>query len=176
MNWIDIVLIVVLLVPTAIGFKVGLTKMVAPLIGLFLGVVFGSTLHGLLADQLDFIESDAWAHIVAFAIVFITIFAGIYVLAVVLRKILELAFLGLADRVAGAAIVFLTIWLITSFIVVMVAKYGALGADYVPGDRVNSETVTSRIEGSALAKAQIESVPVILGLITNEFDVVRDEF
>ena len=148
----------------------------APLIGIFLGVAFASTLHGLLADELDCIESDAWSHVVAFIIIFFSISVGIYVLALIIRKMLEMAFLGLADRLAGAALVFITLWLISSFVVVITARYAALGADYVPGDRVNSETVTSRIEGSVIATAQIESVPILLGLITDEFDVVRDHF
>lgn len=176
MNWVDIVIIVALIVPTFIGFKLGLIKMVVPLIGILLGVILASLLHGYMANQLDFIDNEGWAHVVGFIIVFILVFVFIYILAVVLRKILQLALLGMVDQLAGAALMFIIIWLISSFVVVMVAKYGALGADYAPGDKVRSESVEDTIDGSALATFQIDTLPIILGLLPEEFDVVRDHF
>ena len=176
MNWVDIVIIIALVVPAFIGFKIGLIKLVIPLIGVLLGVVLGSVLHGYLANKLDFISSESWSHVVAFIIIFVAVFAIVYILATILQKILKLTLMGLVDRLAGAAVVFIIVWLISSFVVVMVAKYVALGADYVPGDTVSSESIKNTIEGSALATFQIDTVPIILGLLPGEFDVVKDCF
>ena len=177
MNWLDAVIIVVLVVPTFIGYKIGLLKMVLPVVGILVGVLLGCALHGFLADLLDdSIDSEAWAHIIAFLIIFISVFALTYFAAFVLQRILSMAFLGMAEKVAGAALVFITVWLTCSFIVAMVAKYGALGADYVPGGIIKSESVENTVDGSALATFQIDTFPVIIGLLPDEFDVVKDYF
>ncbi len=177
MNWLDAVIIVVLVVPTFIGYKIGLLKMVLPLVGVLIGVILACALHGYLADLLDdSIDSEAWAHIVAFLIIFIAVFVLTYFAAFVLQKILQMAFLGMVEKIAGAALVFITVWLICSFVVAMVAKYGALGADYIPGDIVGSESVEGTIDGSALATFQVDTFPLIIGLLPDEFDVVKDYF
>ncbi len=178
MNWVDAVIVVAVLIPTLMGLKIGIIKMVVPLAGTFLGVLLAVVLHGYLADALDCIESESWAHIAAFAIIFVIVFALVYILAIILRKILQAAFLGWVDRLAGAVLVFITVWLLCSFVVAMVAKYGALGADYVfeIGGPVNSESIERRIDESALATFQVDTFPVIIGLLPDEFDVVKKYF
>jgi len=177
MNWLDVVLIVLLVVPTFIGYKMGLIKMVLPLAGVFFGVVLASALHGFVADLLEnTIENEAWAHIAGFLIVFFVVFILVYLLAALIRKILQVMLLGSIDSILGAALVFVTIWLLSSLIVAMVAKYGALGADYIPGGIIRSESVENVIDGSALATFQIDIFPVIIGLLPDEFEVVRKYF
>ncbi len=177
MNWLDIVIILALVIPTFVGYKIGLVKMVLPLVGALFGVILACALHGYLADLLDdSIDSEAWAHIVSFLAIFIAVFAVMYFSAFVLQKMLKMVFLGMVEKLAGAALVFITVWLICSFIMAMVAKYGALGEDYLPGGIISSESVENTVDGSALATFQVAMFPVIIGLLPDEFDVVKEYF
>ncbi len=176
MNWVDTVIIVALVVSTFIGYKVGLIKIVVPLVGMLLATILSGALHSYLGDRLGFIDSEKWANIVAFIIVFVVIFVIVYISASMLRKIMQLMLLGWVDRLAGAALIFIVGWIVCSMIVVMVARYGALGADYVPGSTVSSESVEDMIDDSALATFQIDTFPIVMKLLPGEFDVVRDYF
>ena len=176
MNWVDIVIIAALVVSTFVGYKVGLIKIIIPLAGMLLATILSGALHSYLGDKLGFIDSENWANIAAFIIVFLIVFAIVYIVASILRKIIQLMLLGWVDRLAGAALVFVVGWIVCSMIVVLVAKYGALGADYVPGSTVSSESIEDMIDDSALATFQIDKFPIVLGLLPGEFDVVRDYF
>ena len=176
MNWVDTVIIVALAVSTFVGYKVGLIKIVVPLVGMLLATVLSGALHSYLGDKLGFIDSEKWANIAAFIIVFVVVFVIVYISASMLRKIMQLMLLGWVDRLAGAALVFIVGWIVCSMIVVMVARYGALGVDYVPGSTVSSESVEDMIDDSALATFQIDTFPIVMKLLPGEFDVVRDYF
>ena len=73
MNWLDIVLIVSLVIPTVIGLRQGLIKSVLSLVGLIVGVILAGIFYEALAGLLTFIPNIAIANVVAFIIILVGI-------------------------------------------------------------------------------------------------------
>ena len=190
MNWLDIVIIVILAVLALLGLKRGLIKSLVPLVAIILAVALTGRFQGPVAERLTFISSESAARVVAFVIIVIVIFAGVYILGSMLRKILGMALLGWADRLGGALFGFATGWIVCSMLVVLLARYVALPVELpeLPVGGLNEsiesqldlegirQTVYNTIDNSWLANTQMESVPIILGLLPEEFDAVRDFF
>jgi len=190
MNWLDIAIIVVLGILTLLGLKRGLIKSLVPLVGMLLAVFLAGRLQNPLAERLSFIDSESLAKIFAFAIILIAVFLIVFVLGSLLRNVLRMALLGWVDRLSGALFGFATGWIICSIVVVLLARYVALPVELpevpVPalGDWLENwrglgggrQSVNNTINESRLATFQIDSFPVILGLLPEEFGVVRDFF
>ncbi|MFO8010404.1 MAG: CvpA family protein [Dehalococcoidia bacterium] len=188
MNYVDAIIIVILAISAFLGFKLGLIKTVVPLVGFLIAIALAGVLHDSLADKLGFIDNESWANIAAFAIIFVVVFVIVYILANIVRKIISLMFLGLVDRAAGAALGFIIAWLVCSMLVALVARYGALPTDLPEQTPDNIEAwVEENVDGarkaaydaindSALASFQLDTFPVILGLLPGQFDDAKDFF
>jgi membrane protein required for colicin V production len=87
MNWLDAVVILILVIPTFIGFKRGLAKTVIPLVGIIAGVVLAGVFYNAVADWLSsWLESDGQAKIAGFIIIFVVcITAGVILLSLLRR-------------------------------------------------------------------------------------------
>lgn len=191
MNWLDIAIIVVLGILTVLGVKRGLIKSLVPLVGVVLGIVLAGKFHHALAERLGFIQNESLAAIIAFVLILIAVYVLVSILGSIIRRILEVVFLGWVDRLGGAVFGFALGWIICSVVVVLLARYVALPAEipempvaelgeWIEGWRDELEGirlwVTTAINESKLATAQIDFFPVILGLLPEEFAVVRDFF
>ncbi len=178
MNWVDIIIIIVLAILTILGLKRGLVKSLFPLIGIVLGIFLAGIFQGAVADKLTFIDSEATARIVAFAIVLVMLFLAAIIAGSILHRILHMVLLGWVDRLGGAMFGFALGWFICSAIVVLLARYAALpveGTEFLGLEGVRN-SIYLAIEGSTLATMQIDSFPGILGLLPEEFDAVKDFF
>ncbi len=190
MNWLDIVILVILTVFTFLGLKRGLIQAVVPLFGLILAIYLAGRLQDSLADSLSFIDNQSVANIVAFGLILGGVFLIVCIIALVIQKAVSITFLGWLDRQGGATLGFVVGWLICSMIVVVVARHAALPTDLpdIPETGVNGSVVEwldiggarenafTTIDGSALATFQIDTFPVILGLLPGDFDSVKDFF
>ena len=161
MNWLDIVILVVLVMATIFGLRTGIIKAVLSLAGLIFGVILAGRYYAPLAEQLTFIPQAGAAKIVAFALILI----GVMVIAGVLAKLLKWAvsvvMLGWVNRLGGAV-----------FGLLMGATFcGALLAIWVkflgPGDTIVDST---------LARVLLGYLPIVLALLPEEFDAVRSFF
>ena len=103
MNWLDIVLIVVLVVSNLIGLKTGLIKAVLSLAGVIVGVILAGHYYLPLSERLTFISNTAVTKVVAFAIILIGIMVIATVLARFLKWAVSLVMLGWVNRLGGAA-------------------------------------------------------------------------
>lgn len=178
MNWGDIIIIIVLAILTILGLKRGLVKSLFPLIGIVLGIFLAGTFQNALADNLGFIDSEGTARIVAFAIILVVVFLAAIIAGSIVHGILHMVLLGWVDRLGGAVFGFALGWFICSAVIVLLARYVALPVEipeflHLEGVR---NSIYNAIEGSALATAQIDSFPVVLGLLPEEFDAVKDFF
>ena len=91
MNWLDAVIFLILVVPTFIGFKRGLTKTAFPLLAIISGVVLAGVFHGSLADWLSsWLKSQNQAKAAAFIIIFILFITVGLLLLSLLRKSLRI--------------------------------------------------------------------------------------
>ena len=161
MNWLDIVIIVAIVIPTLIGLKIGMIRAALSLAGLIVGVIVAGRYYLPLSEKLSFISSASVAEIAAFIIILV----GIMVIAGVLAKLLKwtasIMMLGWVNHLGGAV-----------FGLLLGAIFcGALLAIWV---KFLGETTA--ITESNLASILVDFFPVVLALLPDEFDSVRPFF
>jgi len=161
MNWLDIVIIVLLLVSAVGGFINGLIKSVFSLVGLIVGVVVAGRLYVPFSGLFGFIQNENVAKIVAFIIIFLIIIIIAAIIGVVLTKIVSTLLLGWLNRLGGAVFGIIMGTIFIASILVIWIKY--LGGNNVISD-------------SAIARLMVNNLPLVLGLLPKEFEVVRQFF
>lgn len=159
MNWVfDIIILLVIAVPTFIGMKVGIVKALLIVVGGIVGVI----LAGRFSDQLGAVFSDeAWAKVVAFAVILLAVLIIASIVARLVKWALSAVLLGWVNRLGGAVLGFILGALFCSAILTMWVKYMEAG---------------DIIQNSALANFLIDTFPIALGLLPASFDEVRDFF
>jgi membrane protein required for colicin V production len=105
MNWLDIVILVILVITVFLGLKAGLIKMVISLAGLILGIFMAGRLYQALADKLS-----------------VMIVAAI--VAWLLTKLISAITLGWVNRLGGALVGLLIAAIFIGAILAVWAKYG----------------------------------------------------
>ena len=161
MHWLDIVIIILIAIPTLIGLKNGIIKAVLSLAGLIIGVILAGQYHGALAQQLTFISQANLANIVAFAIIVLGMMIIASVIAAWLKWIVSAVMLGWVNRLGGAIFGFLLGAIFCGALLATWAKF--LG-------------VSGPIAESALAILLLDRFPLILALLPGEFDAIRSFF
>ncbi len=159
MNWLDIVIIVALVVPTFIGLKIGLIKAVLSLAGLIVGVILAGRFYVPLSEQLTFIPQATVAKVVAFAIILIGVMIIAGVLAMVLKWITSVIMLGWVNRIGGAVFGLVLGAILCGAVLALWIKFFGAG-----------EVITN----SSLA-AILSRFPV-LSLLPGEYDSIRSFF
>ncbi len=161
MNWLDIVILVPLVITVLIGLKMGVIKAVLSLAGLVVGVILAGRLYTPLSEMLFFIPQAAVAKIVAFAIILIGVLVIASILARLLKWAASLMMLGWVNRLGGAVF----------GLVLGAITCGALLAAWVKFLGIG-ETISASI----LAGVLLDSFPLVLGLLPEEFSAVRSFF
>jgi membrane protein required for colicin V production len=161
MNWLDIVIIVLLIAGAIGGLIAGLIKTVFSLAGLIVGVVLAGRFYIPLSGYLGFIPSESGSHIVAFIIIFLAVMIIATLLGFLLTKLISAVLLGWLNRLGGAILGFLLGAIFIASFLIVIAKY--LGAEGV-------------ISESALAPVLLDRIPLILAFLPSEFDTVRQFF
>jgi len=160
MNWLDIVIIIVIAIPTILGLKTGIIKASFSLAGLILGVILAGHYYVPLSEQLSAL-SPGIAKIVAFAIILV----GVWVIAILLSGLVERAvsmmLLGWINRLLGA---------VFGFVV------GAILGSALRAIWVKFLGIQSFIVDSALAAILLDRFPMVLALLPDEFSAVRSFF
>ena len=102
MNWLDIVIIVLIGIPTLIGLKIGVIKAILSLAGVIVGVILAGQYHDVLAEQLTFISQANIAKIVAFALILLGVMLIASVAASLIKWVISAVMLGWVNRLGGA--------------------------------------------------------------------------
>jgi membrane protein required for colicin V production len=154
MNWLDIVVIVVVLAFAFIGLRFGLIRAAAITAGLFVGVTLASRHDGWLGQ-------GSCASIVAFIfiVVLVVIVAGI--IGHVLQRILRLIMLGWVDRLAG---------------LVLGTFFGVIFFSAILSAMAKAGVATDAISHSYLAELFVKRFPLLLGLLPENFDFLKSFF
>ena len=160
MNWLDIVIIVLIAIPTLIGLKIGIIKAALSLAGVILGTILAGHYYAALAEQLTFISQANLAKIAAFAIILIGVMLIAGVLAAVLKWIVSAVMLGWVNRLGGAIFGFLLGAVFCGALLAIWANF------------LGTEIITS----SGLATILLDRFPMVLALLPEEFDAVRSFF
>jgi membrane protein required for colicin V production len=126
MNYLDLMLLIPLLYGLARGamrgFVVEVASTVALVAGLLGAIYFSKYTQGLIQEYTEY--SGDFLGILSFALTFVGIIIGIHILAKFIQKVLQLAALGLVNRVAGAVFGTLKMALICSFVLTVIKSAG----------------------------------------------------
>jgi len=161
MNWLDIVIIVVAVLLGLAGLRQGIIRTVFGIAGLIGGIVLAGRYYGGLAALLS-PSGATWANIAAYAII---LFATLIVAGVVgslVAKLVHFVMLGWLDRLVGCILGVIIGGLLCAAVLAIVGKY-------YPG----TEAVISQ---SVIAKFLMEQFPLLLALLPEEFDFIRNFF
>ena len=161
MNWLDIVIIVAIVVPTLIGLRIGMIKAALSLAGLIVGVIVAGRYYLPLSEQLSFISQESVAKIAAFIIILVGILVIAGVLARLLKWTASVMMLGWVNHLGGAVFGLLL---------------GAIFCGALLAIWVKFLGVTGAITESNLAFILVDFFPVVLALLPDEFDAVRPFF
>lgn len=105
MSTFTIVLIIIALVAVVWGFMQGIVRQIGSLVGIVTGIItariFGPDLANWLIGQASG-NSSALLTILAYVVIFLLAFALIRAVALLFRKLLHEAQLGVLDRIGGA--------------------------------------------------------------------------
>ena len=161
MNWLDIIILVVVVIATFLGLRIGIIKAALSLAGLIVGIILAGRYYVPLSELLSAIPQADVAKVVAFAIILIGVMVIASVLAAVLKWIASVVMLGWVNRLGGAV-----------FGLVLGAMLcGALLATWV-----KFLGIAEVISQSRLAVILLDRFPVVLALLPDEFDVIRSFF
>lgn len=161
MNWLDIVLIIVLVISVVMGIRAGVIKVLFTLVGGIIGVVLAGRFSDSLGNKMTFISSASTAKIVAFAIILIVVMIIATVLAFVIKKIASAVLLGWVDKLGGG---------------ILGLVLGAIFCGALLTMWVKFQGGSGTVEGSAISRFLINRFPVVLGLLPSEFKSVKDFF
>lgn len=164
MNWLDIVIIVVLVFFTFIGLRTGIIRTALTFGGIIIGIVLAGQFHVSLAEALSSYIADAnIAKIVAYIGIIVAVMVVANVVAYWLRRVVRWLLLGWVDHLGGA-ILGVTIGAgICQAVLIVFIKYPFFGID-------------TTISDSQLAPVFLKYFPILLELLPEEFDIVRRFF
>ena len=104
MNLLDIVIIVILGYCLIRGIFRGLIKELSSIVGVFAAFYAAYSYYPLIAHLLSrWITDSGYLNILSFFILFCLIFVAVSMLGVVIKYLLDIAFLGCVDRICGGA-------------------------------------------------------------------------
>ena len=161
MNWLDIIILVVVVIAIFLGLRIGLIKAALSLAGLIVGVILAGLFYTPLAEQLSFIPQAGVADVVAFAIILI----GVMVIAGILARFLKWAasaiMLGWVNHLGGAVFGLVLGSLLCSALLATLSKFF---------------DIAGLVSQSSLSAILLDRFPAVLALLPEEFDMVRSFF
>lgn len=167
MNWLDGVIILLVLWLTYAAFQAGFIRETVTIAAIILGIVLAGIFYVDLADDvLLFIDNDDLASVVAFVIIFGAVALAGQVLAMVLKPTVTIFQLGIFDQLGGAAFGFLKAMVLVQIFLVLFVTYPRWGLmDAIDGSFFGSLTVE-----------MVDRAPAVLRILPDEFELGVDEF
>lgn len=148
MNWLDIVIIVVILALGIAGLRQGMIRTVFGIAGLIGGIFLAGRYYDELAERL-FPSGAIWGNIAAYAIIVIATLVVAGVIGWLLAKLVNFAALGWLDKVMGFILGVVIAGLLFAAILAIVLHF----SDYYPG-------MEATISQSAIASFLVTAFPL----------------
>ncbi len=161
MNWLDIIIIVVAVLLGLVGLRQGIIKTVFGIAGLIGGIVLAGRYYSGLAALLS-PAAATWANIAAYAIILVVALIVASVVGRLVAKLVHIVMLGWLDRLVGCVLGVVIGGLLCAAILAIVGKYYP-----------STEAV---IIQSVIARFLMGGFPLLLALLPEEFDFIRDFF
>lgn len=164
MNWLDIVILAIIAWFTFTAFSTGILRESITLVATILGVVLAGAFYKELSRDVElFVDSENTARIIAFVAIFAATFFAGQLAATLLKRTASLLLLGWADHVGGLIFGFLKGMLIVELLLIFFTTY-------------HLRWVSNAIEDSVLAPLFLEGIPVLVGLLPQEFERAVEGF
>jgi membrane protein required for colicin V production len=161
MNWLDIVIIVAAVLLGIVGLRQGIIKTVFGIAGLIGGIVLAGRYYDELAALLSS-SGATWAGIAAYAIILLATLIVAGLVGHLVAKLAHFAALGWLDRLVGFIFGLVIGGLLSAAVLAVILKYYAGSA--------------ATISQSVIATFLINEFPLLLALLPEEFDFIRDFF
>lgn len=164
MNWLDGVIVAVILWFTFSAFQAGFIRETVTMVAAIVGAVLAGVFYQDLATNvLVFIDNDTLARIVGFAVIFgVTALAG-QLLALILKPTADILQLGIFDQLAGAGFGFLKALVIIQVFLILFVTYPRWDLD---------KTINDSVFGSLM----IKDTAVLVKVMPDEFQAQVDDF
>jgi membrane protein required for colicin V production len=164
MNWLDAVIIAVVLWFTVAAFSAGFIRETVTIFAAILGVVLAGLFYKDLADDvLLAIDNEKVARIVAFVSIFVATALAGQLAATLLKPTITVLQLGIFDQLAGAAFGFLKAMIFIQIFLLVFVTYPTLG-------------LAETIDESFFGNFTVEGVPILLRILPGEFESAVDAF
>jgi len=132
MNPFDILIIVIVGYSLIRGLFRGLVKEISSIIGVFGGFYAAYTYYPVLAGLLARLIHDvAYLHIVSFLIIFCCVLIIVSVLGIIIKYLLNIAFLGWVDRIGGLVFGIIKAVLIISVLFISLTAFLPGGSSFI---------------------------------------------
>ena len=132
MNPFDMAIIVILSFCVIRGIFKGLIKEMSSIIGVLAGFYAANTYYPVIAKLLSrWLTNTAYLNILSFLIIFCFVFFIISILGVVVKYLLNIAFMGWFDRICGAGFGLITGILIVSVLLIIFTAFLPKGAPII---------------------------------------------
>ena len=161
MNWLDIVIIVVVVLLGFGGLRQGIIRTVFGIAGLIGGIVLAGRYYDELAAVLS-PSGATWVNIAAYAIILLATLIVAGVVGNLVAKAVHFAALGWLDRLIGCVLGIFIGGLLCAAILAIVLKYYPAAA--------------ATISQSGVAEFLMDQFPLLLALLPADFDFIRDFF
>ncbi len=158
MNWLDAVILLVVLWFGANAYRAGLIKEVVTCAALAVGVVVAGLYYdGLAAQVFAFLGGDWLPKVVAFLLLFGSVMLLGQLTAFILRGLASLLLLGWADRVLGAGLGVFKGLLLVEVLLVVFVTFPGLGLE-------------GAVRHSLLGPPLLGAAQVVVSLLPSEFE------
>jgi membrane protein required for colicin V production len=161
MNWLDIIVIILLIISAIGGLASGLIKSVLSLVGLIVGILVAGHFYATLAGYLTFIPNESGARIFSFILIVLVFILIAALLGVMLTKVVSAISLGWLNRLGGAAFGVILGAIFIAAILSLWIKYTG-----------SSNSIASSLLGPFL----VDRLPLVLALLPAEFNSVHQFF
>ncbi len=124
MSWLDIVIVVIIAIPIAVGFRIGLISIASSLIAIAVGTLLATLFWRQAADIVGvFITDDNLAALTGYLLILIAVIAAGWAAAILIKGVLNILMMGWVDKAGGilfgalmgCVIVAALIWSLESF-------------------------------------------------------------
>lgn len=161
MNWLDIVIIVIILLFGMMGLWKGAISAVFSIVGLVGGIALAGRYYQTLASIVS--PSGAiWLGIAAYVIILVATLIVASIMGWLIARLVHITMLGWVDRVVGFVFGAGVGGMLCGAVLAIASKY-------LPGTE-------QAISHSAMAKLLMEQIPLLLALLPGEFDFIHDFF
>jgi len=164
MNWLDILIVLVIVGLVVMAYTAGLIREVVTLVAAIVGIVIAGVLYDDLAeDVLVFMDDEDAAQAISFLVLAGAVYLFGQIVAIMLKKSASLLMLGWADHIGGAVFGLLKGLLVVQALLIIFAAYPSLELD-------------SAVSGSELAPYFVDDVDILLWVLPDNFDERIDGF